>query len=94
MICPEFRVHQRGVERVDSYVFDAHKWMFTNFDCSVFWVADRAPLIRTMSILPPYLQNAASASGRGPHLGHTLAPESPARMTATASAVYRALRGP
>ena len=63
MICPEFRMHQRGVERVDSYVFDAHKWMFTNFDCSVFWVADREPLIRTMSILPPYLQNAASASG-------------------------------
>jgi aromatic-L-amino-acid decarboxylase len=37
--------------------------MFTNFDCSVFWVADRAPLIHTLSILPPYLQNAASASG-------------------------------
>ncbi len=63
MICPEFRVHQQGAERADSYVFNAHKWMFTNFDCSVFWVADRAPLIRTMSILPPYLQNAASASG-------------------------------
>lgn len=62
MICPEFRGHQEGVERADSYVFNAHKWMFTNFDCSVFWVADRAPLIRTMSILPPYLQNAASAS--------------------------------
>jgi aromatic-L-amino-acid/L-tryptophan decarboxylase len=63
MICPEFRVHQQGVERADSYVFNPHKWMFTNFDCSVFWVADRAPLINTMSILPPYLQNAASASG-------------------------------
>jgi aromatic-L-amino-acid decarboxylase len=63
MICPELRVHQEGVERADSYVFNAHKWMFTNFDCSVLWVADRAPLIRTMSILPPYLQNAASASG-------------------------------
>jgi aromatic-L-amino-acid/L-tryptophan decarboxylase len=63
MICPEFRVHQQGAERADSYVFNPHKWMFTNFDCSVFWVADRAPLIRTMSILPPYLQNAASASG-------------------------------
>jgi len=63
MICPEFRVHQQGVDGADSYVFNPHKWMFTNFDCSVFWVADRAPLLRTMSILPPYLQNAASASG-------------------------------
>src|SRR5215212_10417537 len=63
MICPELRVQEEGVARADSFVFNAHKWMFTNFDCSVFWVADRAPLIRTMSILPPYLQNAASASG-------------------------------
>lgn len=63
MICPEFRVHQQGVERADSYVFDPHKWMFTSLDCSVFWVANRAPLIRAMSIVRPYLENAASASG-------------------------------
>jgi aromatic-L-amino-acid decarboxylase len=63
MICPELRVHEAGVAEADSFVFNPHKWMFTNFDCSVFWVADREPLIRTMSILPPYLQNAASASG-------------------------------
>jgi aromatic-L-amino-acid decarboxylase len=63
MICEEFRGHQDGVEQADSYVFNAHKWMFTNFDCSIFWVADRAPLIETLSILPPYLRDAASASG-------------------------------
>src|SRR5215213_7285463 len=32
MICPEFRVHQQGVDGADSYVFNPHKWMFTNFD--------------------------------------------------------------
>ena len=63
MICPELRVHEAGVAAADSFVFNPHKWMFTTFDCSVFWVADREPLIRTMSILPPYLQDAASASG-------------------------------
>jgi aromatic-L-amino-acid/L-tryptophan decarboxylase len=63
LICPELRVEQEGIARADSFVFNAHKWMFTNFDCSVFWVADRAPLVRAMSILPPYLRNAASASG-------------------------------
>src|SRR5215208_1957522 len=63
MICPELRVHERAIASADSFVFNAHKWLFTNFDCSVFWVADRAPLVRAMSILPPYLQNAASASG-------------------------------
>lgn len=63
MICEEFRHHQDGLELVDSYNFNPHKWMFTNFDCSVLYLADRAPLIRTLSILPPYLRDAASESG-------------------------------
>ncbi len=64
MICPEFRHHQDGLELVDSYTFNPHKWLLTNFDCSVFWVADRSELIRTLSILPPYLRNQASDSGQ------------------------------
>ena len=60
MVCPEFRHHQDGLELVDSYVFNPHKWMFVNFDCSVFYVADRQPLLRAMSIQPPYLRGAAS----------------------------------
>ena len=63
MMCPEFRVHQPRLDLADSYTFNPHKWMFTNFDCNVFWVADRSPLIETMSILPPYLRNAASQEG-------------------------------
>jgi aromatic-L-amino-acid/L-tryptophan decarboxylase len=63
MICEEFRHHQDGLELVDSYVFNPHKWLFTNFDASVFYVADRTPLIETLSILPPYLQNRATESG-------------------------------
>jgi aromatic-L-amino-acid decarboxylase len=64
MICPELRPYQDGVELVDSYTFNPHKWLFTNFDCSVFYVADRAPLLQALSILPPYLRNQASESGR------------------------------
>jgi aromatic-L-amino-acid/L-tryptophan decarboxylase len=63
MVCEEHRPHQAGAERADSYTFNPHKWMFTNFDCNVLYVADRAPLIGTLSILPPYLRNAASESG-------------------------------
>lgn len=63
MICDEFRIHQPGLERVDSYTFNPHKWMMVNFDCNVLWVADREPLIDTMSILPPYLRNDASDAG-------------------------------
>ena len=64
MICPEFRHHQDGLELVDSYTFNPHKWMFTNFDCSLFYVADRAPLLEALSILPPYLLNKATESGQ------------------------------
>jgi aromatic-L-amino-acid/L-tryptophan decarboxylase len=60
MICPEFRHHQDGLELVDSYVFNPHKWLLTNFDCSVFYVADRQPLLNALSILPPYLRGSAS----------------------------------
>jgi aromatic-L-amino-acid decarboxylase len=63
MVCEEFRHHQPGIGEVDSYTFNPHKWMMVNFDCNVLWVADRGPLIDTMSILPPYLRNEASDSG-------------------------------
>lgn len=63
MLCEEFRVHQPRLDLVDSYTVNPHKWMLTNFDCNIFWVSDRAPLIDTMSILPPYLKNEASDAG-------------------------------
>ena len=65
MICDEFRHHQHGVELgiVDSYTMNPHKWMFTNFDCNLFYFADRQPLLDTTNILPPYLRDAATESG-------------------------------
>ncbi len=62
-LCPEYRFIQDGVEFADSYGFNPHKWMFTNFDCSVFYVADRKHLIETLSVLPEYLRNQATESG-------------------------------
>jgi aromatic-L-amino-acid/L-tryptophan decarboxylase len=62
-ICPEFRFVHDGVELADSYTFNPHKWMFTNFDCNCFYVADRKHLIQTLSILPEYLRNQATESG-------------------------------
>jgi aromatic-L-amino-acid decarboxylase len=62
-LCPEFRWIQEGLESANSYAFNPHKWMFTNFDCDCFYVADRAALIRTLSILPEYLKNQATQSG-------------------------------
>jgi len=62
-LCPELRWIHDGLELADSYCFNPHKWMFTNFDCDCFWVANRQELIRTLSILPEYLRNEATQTG-------------------------------
>ncbi len=62
-LCPELRWIHDGLEYADSYVFNPHKWMLTNFDCSAFFVRDRAALIGALSIMPDYLRNQASESG-------------------------------
>jgi aromatic-L-amino-acid/L-tryptophan decarboxylase len=62
-VCPELRAAQAGLEHADSYVVDPHKWLFTTFDCSCFWVADRRALTDALSIVPEYLRNPASESG-------------------------------
>jgi aromatic-L-amino-acid decarboxylase len=62
-ICPEFRGTHAGLEFADSYCFNPHKWMFTNTDCSCFYVADRKALIQSLSVVPEYLRNKASDAG-------------------------------
>lgn len=56
MICPEFRGLMAGAERADSFVFNPHKWLFTNFDCSAHYVRDPASLVRTLAIRPTFLK--------------------------------------
>lgn len=63
-ICPEHRTMLRGIECADSFCFNPHKWLLTNFDCSLFWTADREAIVSAMSITPEYLRNAASDAGR------------------------------
>jgi aromatic-L-amino-acid decarboxylase len=62
-VCPEHRDLLDGLDQVDSYAFNPHKWLLTNFDCSALYVADAAPLAASLSIVPEYLRNAASDSG-------------------------------
>lgn len=62
-LCPEHQWVNNGLDGVDSYVTDAHKWMGVNFDCSLFWVRDRRPLLEALSIQPAYLRHKGSESG-------------------------------
>lgn len=56
LILPELRYLAEGIEYADSLVFNPHKWMFTNFDCSAYFIKDKDALTRTFSILPEYLK--------------------------------------
>jgi aromatic-L-amino-acid decarboxylase len=62
-LCPEFRYILDGLELADSFCFNPHKWMVTNFDCDCFYVADRETLINTFSMLPEYLRNKETDAG-------------------------------
>ncbi|MCB2220952.1 MAG: aminotransferase class I/II-fold pyridoxal phosphate-dependent enzyme [Bacteroidetes bacterium] len=60
LILDEYRWMIDGIEQVDSFVFNPHKWMFTNFDLSAYFVKDKDALIRTFSINPEYLKTATA----------------------------------
>jgi aromatic-L-amino-acid decarboxylase len=55
---PELRHLFDGVEQADSFVFNPHKWMLVNFDCSAYFVRDPDALLATFKIAPEYLRTA------------------------------------
>jgi len=57
-IVPELRHLFDGVEHADSFVFNPHKWMLVNFDCSAYFVRDQETLLRTFQVSPEYLRTA------------------------------------
>ncbi|MBX3584261.1 MAG: aspartate aminotransferase family protein [Rhizobiaceae bacterium] len=56
MICPEYRHFWFGVEYADSVVFNPHKWLGAQFDCSIHFIRDPESLVRTLAIRPEYLK--------------------------------------
>ncbi|TYI95720.1 hypothetical protein E1A91_D01G017800v1 [Gossypium mustelinum] len=61
-ICPEFRHHLNGVERVDSLSLSPHKWLLSGLDCCCLWVKNPAALVKALSTNPEYLRNKQSES--------------------------------
>ena len=62
-LAPEHRWVNDGLELADSYCTNPHKWMGVNFDCDLFYTADRRALLGALSILPEYLRSAAAEAG-------------------------------
>ena len=56
MICPEFRTLWTGVEGADSIVFNPHKWLGAQFDCSVQFIRNPEEQVKTLAIQPEYLK--------------------------------------
>jgi aromatic-L-amino-acid decarboxylase len=74
MVCPEHRWAFAGVDRADSLVVNAHKWMLTPMDCSLLWTRRPDDLRRAFSVVPEFLrtpdaEDALSLSEYGPVLG-------------------------
>ncbi len=74
MVCPEHRWGFEAVERADSVVVNAHKWMLTPMDCSLLWTSRPQDFRAAFSLIPEYLrtpdaEDALSLSEYGPALG-------------------------
>jgi len=61
LILPEFRYMIDGIDKVDTFVFNPHKWLGVNFDCTAYFVRDKGALIRTFEIMPEYLKTGQDA---------------------------------
>jgi aromatic-L-amino-acid decarboxylase len=71
-VCPELRSSQAGVDRADSVVVNAHKWLFTPMDCSLLWTRRPEAFRAAFSLVPEYLRTSDEAdnlSDYGPALG-------------------------
>ena len=56
LILPEYQWMIEGIEEADTLVFNPHKWLFTNFDCSAYFVKDKQAVVNTFQLVPEYLK--------------------------------------
>jgi len=61
LILPEYKNLAKGMEYCDSFVFNPHKWLFTNFDCSAYFIKDKNALLNTFEIIPEYLKTRSDS---------------------------------
>ncbi|CAH8472314.1 unnamed protein product [Schistosoma turkestanicum] len=56
-ICPEYRYLMDGIEFAMSFVFNPHKWLLINFDCSIIWYREVNWVKNSFHVDPPYLKH-------------------------------------
>jgi aromatic-L-amino-acid/L-tryptophan decarboxylase len=74
-VCEEFRWALAGAERADSLVINAHKWLFTQMDCSCLWTRRPEAFFRAFSAHPEYMPertgDVADLKDYSPRLGRS-----------------------
>jgi len=55
-VCPELRGSQAGVDRADSLVVNAHKWLLVPMGCSCLWTRRKEDFRHAFSLVPEYLR--------------------------------------
>ncbi|KAI0177890.1 pyridoxal phosphate-dependent transferase [Pestalotiopsis sp. NC0098] len=63
LVCPEYQHLAARLDRFHSFNTNLHKWLLTNFDCSVLWVRQRGWLIEALSVTLAILRNDYTDSG-------------------------------
>ena len=93
LVCPELRWIADGVDRADSFCMNPHKWLFTNFDCDCFWVADRTSLVGALdraARVPAQRRERIGCRDRLPRLaGAARAPVPVAQAVVRAALLWR-----
>ncbi|EME85041.1 uncharacterized protein MYCFIDRAFT_207468 [Pseudocercospora fijiensis CIRAD86] len=63
LILPENQSLSHNLSFVDSFNFNMHKWLLTNFDASILYIQTRRHLTEALSITPAYLRNEFTEKG-------------------------------
>ncbi|KQK09952.1 hypothetical protein BRADI_2g51160v3 [Brachypodium distachyon] len=63
LVCPEFGHVIDGVESVDSFSMNAHKWLLTNNDCCAMWVKKPSELIAALGTEQEYILKDSASEG-------------------------------
>ncbi|KAI5704308.1 hypothetical protein M8J75_003915 [Diaphorina citri] len=75
LLLPEYAHLKRGLEYVDSFAFNAHKWLLTNHDCSAMWVKNANHLTNTFFTDRVYLKHTdAPMNTQSPDYTHWQTP--------------------